>query len=646
MTLKFQSGGTLPFTEYLPFIGGADDSDANVPLVGDKEAKAKEADSSAKADIFKLLNGLKGLPSDTGKLISDLQSIYSEASLYNNGELDSSSLVTTYLSTLQKMKTAEFNEGQYKSAKETVEENDGLHEYAIDSSGRVVVQSQKDGKIKHMTLDQFYDQGDDPEYLPLTNSNLLYYRAQDPSFAFKNDLLDVVSNGIGQAKVTEMIQKALSGIGSDTLQNQGYTAKQSDNITKGISILSDLIKEGKTQDQIWGDNGLLSLDGIYKTNSLTSDQKGYIEDAARYLWQTMPKNAQTWLAIRSNNTDDPMKGAYDLMLTLMLSNNTHRQQFSADLQEKLQLNADGSISSGDAGDDKSKLRIGWLQHVQAGDGGRVATMHVNLGGDNSAVGMSVTGSGYGMAVTPDGKAIGQTSMYNMVESSRLKGIAQGFYFGEQKMSLNDLNYIAYTGEELLRVNLPVKSDGSPDFNLLREYNQAYQEFLMTNQTKEDEKRIFGSKPELANLTNADGTLNMSRFAPFVLVNGITTDKLANLDPKTNEYIAEQKADPRLYQQIKQSLATGTESKPIYPDIDEYGWSEAPFQSWGEWLNSYDHIYEGVLYIPISMNRNASAMYENQKLPQNEQDNLEIEYQQNPAFLNFDTGGNSVDFLRN
>jgi hypothetical protein len=32
MTLRFQSGGTLPFAEYLPFTGGDSTSDANVPL--------------------------------------------------------------------------------------------------------------------------------------------------------------------------------------------------------------------------------------------------------------------------------------------------------------------------------------------------------------------------------------------------------------------------------------------------------------------------------------------------------------------------------------------------------------------------------------------------------------------------------------
>lgn len=638
MTLRFQSGGTLPFAEYLPFTGGASASDANVPLA-DGSKGGGDADDMQK-DLLKLLGGLKGLPSDTSKLIQDIQEIYSEANLYGEEGLNPQSLITTYLSTLQKMKMAEFNESQYKSAKDMVEKNDGLHEFAIDSAGKLVVQSQENGDIKHMTISQFYEQGDDPEYLPLTNSNLLYYRAQSPEFAFSNGLLEVVSNGIGQAKVTEIIQKALSGVGTESLKTQGYTAKQSENIIRGIDILADLVREGKKQDEIWGDNGLISLDGIYKTSSLTSDQKSQIADAAKYLWQTMPANARTWLAMRSNNTDNPTQGAYDLMLTLMLSHNHHTYDFNADLQEKLSLDGSGKVAN--EGEGKEKLRIGWLQHVQAGDGGRVATMETNLGNNRFNASMTVTGTGYGLAITPNGETIGQTSMYNMLRESRLLGITEGtnnIYFGEQKMSINDLNNIAYNGDEILRVNLPVRADGSPDFGILKAYSEAQQEFLLSGQSDADRKRIFGSKPELQGLFNADGSPNMRRFAPFVLVNGITTDGLTNID-ENNEYVGEVPATPDLYAQIKNSLAGGTEAKPRYPDVDERGWFESLFNSW------YDRIYQGVIYIPISMNRNSAAMYENQKLPQAEQDNLEIEYQQNPAFLNFNAGGNSVDFLRN
>jgi hypothetical protein len=37
----------------------------------------------------------------------------------------------------------------------------------------------------------------------LTNNNLLYFRAHDPNFAFKNEILGVVSNGIGMSEINK-----------------------------------------------------------------------------------------------------------------------------------------------------------------------------------------------------------------------------------------------------------------------------------------------------------------------------------------------------------------------------------------------------------------------------------------------------------
>jgi hypothetical protein len=118
------------------------------------------------------------------------------------------------------------------------------------------------------------------------------------------------------------------------------------------------------------------------------------------------------------------------------------------------------------------------------------------------------------------------------------------------MSLENLRNIAYTGGEMLRVNIPVNSDGSPNFTLLKKYTEAQQKFQMSGKTQEDRKRIFGSDPELASLYKPDGTLNMSRFRPYLLVDGITTDKLAGIDLEKNDYVHEMKPDPALYSQIK------------------------------------------------------------------------------------------------
>lgn len=64
--------------------------------------------------------------------------MYRNASLFNDGELSTSDLVNTYLSTLQKIKVANINKDEYNAAKSEVIKNGGLHEAAIDEYGNIL----------------------------------------------------------------------------------------------------------------------------------------------------------------------------------------------------------------------------------------------------------------------------------------------------------------------------------------------------------------------------------------------------------------------------------------------------------------------------------------------------------------------------
>ena len=52
-------------------------------------------------------------------------------------------------------------------------------------------------------------------------------RRMDPSLTFSDGLLDIVENGVGTKKITEFINQFSSGLGTDTLQQQGYSRVQS-----------------------------------------------------------------------------------------------------------------------------------------------------------------------------------------------------------------------------------------------------------------------------------------------------------------------------------------------------------------------------------------------------------------------------------
>ena len=144
-------------------------------------------------------------------------------------------------------------------------------------------------------------------------------------------------------------------------------------------------------------------------------------------------------------------------------------------------------------------------------------------------------------------------MENLLNESGLRSIINadnGIYFGDQKIDLDSLLNITYDGKGLLRVNLPVRSDGSPNFDLLEEYSKAQAEFLLSSQTDEDRLRIFGDTekyPNLNSLIKPTGELNRDKFAPFIVASGMTTDRLTDIDQSQNKFITEVKQNPELVQ---------------------------------------------------------------------------------------------------
>ena len=61
------------------------------------------------------------------------------------------------------------------------------------------------------------------------------------------------------------------------------------------------------------------------------------------------------------------------------------------------------------------------------------------------------------------------------------------------------------------------------------------------------------------------------------------------------------------------MATGSGKETQYPDIDEYDWTEWLMP---EFINSYDHIFKGNIYIPLNMNKAAAALGGNQTIDTN------------------------------
>lgn len=596
MILKYQQGGSAvpPLVSYQPVTvtGGRQEA----PVENDQE-NANLTDK----DLLTMLEKLDGLPSDMAVLTQTLQNFYIDQQ-YDQFP-NTSNIASRYLQALSQMKEANFNKKEYDDAFQTVSKNGGINELAITDRGQLFCVN-SEGDFQLMTLSELKSNSD---YNPLTNSELLYYRAQLPQLANNNEFLKVVKNGIGMESVTKMIQDSIGNLGTTSESNEGFARSQASQLLNG---LQDFIN---AQQQSGSYNA--SVDDLYKGKLLTKNQAMQAKAALSYIYNTLPINAKTLLKTKTQSGTD--KEAEELVWTLISSKLSSTTDFQLDL--------DDSNSSSSKSNQKGDLDADLILSIQAGDGGHDSVYTLN---NKDSVGMTVKGTAYEQIKDTQGNHIGRTSVENLLNDSGLRSIINadnGIYFGNQRVDLDSLLNIAYDGKGLLRVNLPVRSDGSPNFDLLEEYSKAESEFLLSSQTDEDRLRIFGDTekyPGLTSLITQTGELDYSKFAPFIVVSGMTTDNMVDID-ESNKFVTEVKQTPELVRQLKTSLSIGSGKNIQYPDIDEYGIMEAI--TFG--LNDYDHIMKGNIYIPINMNKRAAALGGNQSIDTTTGQMLEKEYQQ-------------------
>ena len=596
MILKYQQGGSAvpPLVSYQPVTvtGGRQEA----PVENDQE-NANLTDK----DLLTMLEKLDGLPSDMAVLTQTLQNFYIDQQ-YDQFP-NTSNIASRYLQALSQMKEANFNKKEYDDAFQTVSKNGGINELAITDRGQLFCVN-SEGDFQLMTLSELKSNSD---YNPLTNSELLYYRAQLPQLANNNEFLKVVKNGIGMESVTKMIQDSIGNLGTTSESNEGFARSQASQLLNG---LQDFIN---AQQQSGSYNA--SVDDLYKGKLLTKNQAMQAKAALSYIYNTLPINAKTLLKTKTQSGTD--KEAEELVWTLISSKLSSTTDFQLDL--------DDSNSSSSKSNQKGDLDADLILSIQAGDGGHDSVYTLN---NKDSVGMTVKGTAYEQIKDTQGNHIGRTSVENLLNASGMRSIItedNGIYFGNQRVDLDSLLNIAYDGKGLLRVNLPVRSDGSPNFDLLEEYSKAESEFLLSSQTDEDRLRIFGDTekyPGLTSLITQTGELDYSKFAPFIVVSGMTTDNMVDID-ESNKFVTEVKQTPELVKQLKTSLSIGSGKNIQYPDIDEYGIMEAI--TFG--LNDYDHIMKGNIYIPINMNKRAAALGGNQSIDTTTGQMLEKEYQQ-------------------
>ena len=626
---QYQQGGvyTPTYVVYdpLPFASEATGARAAAPT---KEESSSEKGVVDKDLLLMIKEAADGLPSDVEPILNQLSTMYSRLALAEylpggGNKRNTAKIAAQYLQILGQLKTAKFNKQEYDRAYEQVSKNGGINEVAITTRGQLVCFNSAENNFKLLTPEELKKSSG---YTPLTNSELLRYRANDVSLAGNTEVLSVVQNGIGIQQVTAMIQEVLNHIGTSEEQEAGYFGASPQEVITGVKAFKEAIQ--KTTASSGGN----TVQDLYKYKIVTKDQANQMNAAMQYIYMSLPETAKTLLKSRADLTDT---GAIQMIEKLMASQLKSTSTFDITLEGgPTKSGSDGKADKA-ASKDSTSLKASQLVNMMESLGGVQQHILIDRG---DGIQMSLWGKHYNIIENAkDDKPITDTSMIDLLTQSGLKGLIKNkssMTFGDQRIDDQTLHYITYNNTGATRANLPIKEDGTVNLQLLDEYSKAEKEIneLGDNITAEQVRDIYVAHG-LNELLKADGTLNERKFGAFIAIEGYTTDLMSGLVP--SEFVKEYTGDKnKAFNLIEQSLTTKIGDKAIKPDIDRRNlWNPA------DWFpGTYDTILKGVLYIPIDNNQLNAAMYNNQNLDFDEARELERKYQDFDKNLSLNSTG--------
>ena len=598
---KFQEGGFMSlFTQYTP-VQTPTETPQRVSR-SSQEKEEKENDKITEKDLLEMVSKIDGLPNDMQQVVSNLQQMF-EMQTFGMGSI--SNLANTYLSNILSLKTAAFNKEKYDSAFTKSSQNGSLDEYALTANGNIIVQD-SEGNLQELEVSKYLNNKDN--YMPITNSNLLYIRAHFPSYANNNRIFDIVNNGISITDVDKMIRYKIK-LGTSETVREAYTVKQQNHLIKGLKVLDDASMINQAG---------MTLDGLYKNKLITKDSLQQAEYAIDYIYSMLPKNAKTLLQIRGNNAKNPEKGARDLIAKIIMSglnetySNTYDYEGSLDAAEK------GKSGSSDSSEGvKSSAYYNMTQMI----GGPVTSITINKGSTGQ-----LTTSGVNYSSVPDisGKPVSAASLRQLLDSG-LSGIVtdvNSITFGDKILNDTDLYNIMYDGQGGTVAILPmtINADGKKvvDLDSLERLEEAKDELEKLGITSLDDPNNQATitwklhDKHLDHLIDtASGGIDYNQFWQFLIVDGYAVDNTDKNKFAGSKFVKRQDSDDDEIALLKRVLSTN-DKKDNY-EIDT------------GWLGN-NIIYKGSIYIPITNNELQSITASNMHISERAALQKETEYQ--------------------
>lgn len=582
MIFKFQQGGTTPpFVAYQPVIVSDKRTTATQEeVLAAKATKESESGKLSSKDLYTMLKEkLKGLPNDVNIAMNQLQQLEQLTSM----DFDSSftqNIESKYLSTLQTMNQLSFSREQYDKALDNVKSNGGLNEAAIDQYGQVYMTNGKDYKL--MSPEEAKQSG----WKQMTNQDLLYLRANDPNLSGKDEILNVVNNGIGIDKVTEYIQKCIQGLGASKSEENLYANVNAGTILKGLNDFKQAVAQSRNYDA--------TVQDLYSGKLMTKDSAEQAQQALTYIYRSLPNNMKSLLKTRTKGGTD--EEALVMIGQLISSKTSPEKSFDLKLEDTA---LDHQEKSGKG--DKDPYSVDGLSMNP------VAMLQAGYGQKNEFTIQTAAGASNGiqiptvqMPITKKGESIGMASLSD-IASSDYAGYLDfsNAFMGDVQIPQAGMQNIAIDGTALYTAYLPLDmqyfnetGQKRPDIAMLGRYKQAQNEIRQSGTKDPRQINAIYKNHNLPVMYDPNGDV-LTNYIKFGIVNGTALDNAFGDEAKVADYLSET-ADKNIIANTLNILNKGRGEKNKV-EYDEKSW----WDSISPVFNDYTHVYKGTIFMPIN-----------------------------------------------
>lgn len=590
---KFQAGGSIIASTYQPitvtpgaYAPSLQQAEQAITMAmqsgGQQQGASGKSDELTKKDLLQSIKGIDGLPSDVNFVINKISHDLSMAEILRNPITGQSpiDISDAYLQGIQYLNQVRNSKATFDNAYKSATSNGSINEAAITSSGLVVVKDDK-GNLNTVTAQDYLNNKD--KYRVQTNGDLLQARRMDPNFTFSDNILDIVENGASTEAIIKFINQFSSGLGTDTLQQQGYSKVAAQRVVNGLDIIQEAQKNGI--------NLTGGIDGIYKTTKLTEDQKRQATEAITALYKMMPQNYRSLLAVKSGNAENPDKGVFDLITLMVDKSANNKVGYQVDKVKEASKKDGDSDSEGSLEKTKEGAAGQWFREQ-----GEKTSFNLSLDGSQGFVVHGVVG---GITDTSE-KPIGNNATLSEVSNSSFgNGLdTNNATFGNgMRIDVNGSNKVIVDGTRLVSAELPIDPNSStpkPDFDLLKKKEKA-DEVLKAkyNIDPDNYKNLTKSQWHYINTVYKQydipprfdentGKLLEQRWRRFGLLKGTLTQE-SLLGDVNEKYISKIDSSNQInnYQQLRR----------IKSGDNKYSFSNSIFGG--------DTLYQGTIFIPVT-----------------------------------------------